>query len=111
MDKIWYRNPSKLEVIGRCGAEPTKVSDDCCQAIFNLAYHQYTLIGQPLVLSHSHVTHWVNEGIKQMSYPNEVVKHEQLNPLQNNSYQISINKTCMDQNNKHNHLFTSCIFL
>ena len=33
MDKIWYRNPSKLEVIGRCGgdgktpndhAEPTK---------------------------------------------------------------------------------------
>ena len=33
MDKIWYRNPSKLEVIGRCGedkkrmthAEPTKV--------------------------------------------------------------------------------------
>ena len=34
MDKIWYRNPSKSEVIGRCGgdkkpnddAEPTKVS-------------------------------------------------------------------------------------
>ena len=33
MDKIWYRNPSKSEVIGRCGgeekpidqAEPTKV--------------------------------------------------------------------------------------
>ena len=33
MDKIWYRHPSKLEVIGRCGgmkktndhAEPTKV--------------------------------------------------------------------------------------
>jgi len=33
MDKIWYRNPSKAEVIGRCGrdektndhAEPTKV--------------------------------------------------------------------------------------
>ena len=32
MDKIWYRNPSKSEVIGRCGgdektndrAEPTK---------------------------------------------------------------------------------------
>ena len=32
MDKFWYRNPSKLEVIGRCGedektndhAEPTK---------------------------------------------------------------------------------------
>jgi len=50
MDKIWYRNPSKSEVIGRCGgdektnehAEPTKVSEDCCQAIFNLAYHQYT---------------------------------------------------------------------
>jgi len=30
MDKIWYRNPSKLEVIGHCSgdeknAEPTKV--------------------------------------------------------------------------------------
>jgi len=29
VDKIWYRNPSKSEVIGRCGgddhAEPTKV--------------------------------------------------------------------------------------
>ena len=33
MDKIWYRNPSKSEVTGRCGgdekpndhAEPTKV--------------------------------------------------------------------------------------
>ena len=33
MDKIWYRNPSKSEVIGRCGgdeklndyAEPTEV--------------------------------------------------------------------------------------
>jgi len=32
MDKIWYRNPSKSEVIGRCGgdekndhAEPTTV--------------------------------------------------------------------------------------
>jgi len=26
MDKIWDRNPSKLEVIGRCGhAEPTNV--------------------------------------------------------------------------------------
>ena len=30
MDKIWYRNPSKSEVIGRCGddeknTEPTKV--------------------------------------------------------------------------------------
>jgi len=33
MDKIWYRNPSKSEIIGRCGgdektndhAEPTKV--------------------------------------------------------------------------------------
>ena len=32
MDKLWYRNPSKVEVIGRCGgdekpndlAEPTK---------------------------------------------------------------------------------------
>ena len=28
MDKIWYRNPSKSDVIGRCGrdenAEPTK---------------------------------------------------------------------------------------
>ena len=21
MDKIWYRNPSKLEVIGRCGGD------------------------------------------------------------------------------------------
>ena len=36
MDKIWYRNPSKSEVIGRCGgnektndhAEPTKDSND-----------------------------------------------------------------------------------
>ena len=23
MDKIWYRNPSKSEVIGRCGDEKT----------------------------------------------------------------------------------------
>ena len=35
MDKIWYRNPSKSEVIGRCGgeektndhADPTKKSN------------------------------------------------------------------------------------
>ena len=35
MDKIWYRNPSKSEIIGRCGgdektndhAEPTKAND------------------------------------------------------------------------------------
>ena len=31
MDKIWYRNPSKSELIGRCGGdekteEPTKVN-------------------------------------------------------------------------------------
>ena len=40
MDKIWYRNPSKLEVIGRCGgdkkmndhAEPTKKSNAKNQA-------------------------------------------------------------------------------
>ena len=24
MDKIWYRNPSKLEVIGRCGGDEKK---------------------------------------------------------------------------------------
>ena len=23
MDKIWYRNPSKSEVIGRCGGDET----------------------------------------------------------------------------------------
>ena len=39
MDKIWYRNPTKSEVIGRCGgdektndhAEPTKV--ECLKKI------------------------------------------------------------------------------
>jgi len=44
MDKIWYRNPSKSEVIGRCGgdeknpnahAEPTKVEN--CQNTTELA--------------------------------------------------------------------------
>ena len=27
MDKIWYRNPSKSEVIGRCGGDE-KTNDD-----------------------------------------------------------------------------------
>ena len=27
MDKIWYRNPSKLEVIDRCGGDGKKTND------------------------------------------------------------------------------------
>ena len=27
MDKIWYRNPSKSEVIGRCGADEKTRND------------------------------------------------------------------------------------
>ena len=27
MDKIWYRNPSKSEVIGRCGGDEKKTND------------------------------------------------------------------------------------
>ena len=27
MDKIWDRNPSKSEVIGRCGADEKKTND------------------------------------------------------------------------------------
>ena len=28
MDKIWYRNPSKSEVIGRCGGDEKNKNDD-----------------------------------------------------------------------------------
>ena len=28
MDKIWYRNPSKPEVIGRCGGDEMKKPHD-----------------------------------------------------------------------------------
>ena len=52
MDKIWYRNPSKSEVIGRCGgeekpidqAEPTKVErlkKNCYKIIFIKKRRQY----------------------------------------------------------------------
>jgi len=27
MDKIWYRNPSKSEVIGRCGGDKKQTND------------------------------------------------------------------------------------
>ena len=27
MDKIWYRNPSKSEVIGHCGGDEKKTND------------------------------------------------------------------------------------
>ena len=28
MDKIWYRNPSKSEVIGRCGGDAAEIEEN-----------------------------------------------------------------------------------
>ena len=53
MDKIWYRNPSKSEVIGRCGGDKkNRMTEDC---IYYVKYRDLKCFTQGAVFMYSEI--------------------------------------------------------
>jgi len=65
MDKIWYRNPSKSEVIGCCGGDEKNQmitqNRQKSNAIFNTIYMNRTAILAIIIYIHFHFTFKIKE--------------------------------------------------